>query len=60
MKYTVEVREVHVSSMEVEADSPEDAREKFKDGEGEEILCEYSHTLDGYTVKDEKGNILLS
>ena len=45
-KFVVNIREVHVSSREIEAESAEEALRLVKDGEGEEILCEYSHTLD--------------
>lgn len=57
-KYTVLVREVHVSHMVVEADSPEEAIKKIKDGDGDEATCEYSHTLDSETwsVDDAEGN----
>ena len=57
-KYTVLVREVHISHMEVEADSPEEAIEKVKEGEGDEATCEYSHTLDDdtWSVDDADGN----
>lgn len=57
-KYTVLVREVHVSHMVVEADSPKEAIKKIKDGDGDEALCEYSHTLDSETwsVDDAEGN----
>lgn len=52
-KFHVAVREVHVSTMEVEADGAKDAILKIKDGDGEEIMCEYSHTLseDTWTVE---------
>lgn len=58
--YYVHIREVHVSTREVEADSPEEALEKVKDGDGEETMCEYSHTLDDetWTVEDAEGNIV--
>jgi len=45
-KYTVLVREVHVSHMEVEADSPQEALKAVREGGGEETCLEYSHTLD--------------
>lgn len=56
MRFLIGVREVHVSTMEVEAESPEAAVQMVKDGQGREIMCEYSHTLDSdlWTVeKDE-------
>ena len=49
MKFLVQVREVHVSTLEVEATSKEDALDQVRrDGTdaGEEINLEYSHTLD--------------
>jgi len=42
----VGVREVHVSTREVEAKNAEEAKRKVLDGAGEEVLCEYSHTMD--------------
>ncbi len=56
--YCVLVREVHVSTMEIEAANPIEAIQKVKDGQGEEVICEYSHTLDPdtWSVDDEKGN----
>ena len=58
--YYVQVREVHVSTREIVADSPEDALEKVKDGEGDEITCEYSHTLDDdtWSIDDAEGNVV--
>jgi hypothetical protein len=51
MQYRVLIREVHVSHRLVEAASPEEAKENA--GDGEEIFCEYSHTLprDTWTVE---------
>lgn len=56
-KYTVLVREIHVSHMEIEADDPEQALEKVFQGEGQEIFLEYYDTMDSsyWTVEDEKG-----
>jgi hypothetical protein len=66
--FHVEIREVHVSTRAVEADSAEEAIRKVKDCEElEEISCEYSHTLDsetwqvndaesGETVRDQYPN----
>lgn len=57
MRFLVGVREVHVSTMEIEAESPEEAMRLVKDGAGREVMCEYSHTLDPdlWTVeKDEE------
>lgn len=60
-KYTVLVREVHVSHMEIEAENPEDAVDKVYNGDGNEVLCEYSHTLDSneWTVDDASGKTVL-
>ena len=54
--YIVGVREVHVSHMEVEANSPEEAVKKVVEGEGEETYLEYSHPLDKdlWTVEVKK------
>lgn len=49
MKYTITVKEVHDSYVEIEADSPEQAIEKVKAGEGEEVSIEYNRTLDSET-----------
>ncbi len=47
-KFHVHIREVHVSTREIEAESAEEALRIIVDGEedGEEVMCEYSHTLD--------------
>jgi len=45
-KYHVLVREVHISTMEVKAEDADSAIRKVKDGAGEELILEYSHTLD--------------
>lgn len=45
-KFNVLIREVHVSTREIEADSPEEAIRLVEEGEGDEVMCEYSHTLD--------------
>ena len=47
-KFTVLVREVHVSHREVEAKDEKEALKKIvEDNEfGEETYCEFSHTLD--------------
>lgn len=44
--------------MEIVADNPEQAIQRVKDGEGDEAVCEYSHTLDSETwsVEDARGN----
>lgn len=46
--YIVEVPEVHYQKVRVNADSPEQARQKVSDGEGDYLnnALEYSHTLD--------------
>jgi len=43
--YYIGIREVHVSTVEVEADSEEEALNLAADGAGEEVMLEYSHTL---------------
>jgi hypothetical protein len=55
MRFLVGVREVHVSTVEVEAESPEEAMRLVQDGDGEEIMREYSHTLDPdlWTVEEK-------
>jgi len=45
-KYLVGIREVHVNTVEVLAESEEEAKMKCRDGEFDEIELEYSHTLD--------------
>ena len=54
MKYTVLIREVHVSHRLVEADSEKEAIEKA--GDSDEVYLEYSHTLDKstWTVESER------
>jgi hypothetical protein len=47
--YYVHKREVHVSTVRVEAASEAEAIEKAKGDDGEEVMCEYSHTLDSDT-----------
>jgi len=44
--YYIGIREVHVSTVVVEADSEEEAMDLAADGAGEEVMCEYSHTMD--------------
>jgi len=56
--YFVQVREVHVTTTEIEAESPQDAAHKVvRDGEGDEVIFEFSHYLDvkTYTVEDSAG-----
>lgn len=57
-QFIVNIREVHVSAREVEADSVEHALELIRAGEGDEVSCEYSHTLseDTWSVEDADGN----
>ena len=43
--FNVLVREVHVSTEEIEANSPEMAIVLVNEGKGEMLICEYSHTL---------------
>lgn len=47
-KYHVNVPEVHYQTVEVEADSPEEAAKLVKDGDGDYLdgALEYSHTLE--------------
>jgi hypothetical protein len=56
MKYIVGVRKVYYSYQEIEADSPDDAREKVFLGNGDKIALEYSHTSDSYdwTVEEKE------
>ena len=55
-RFLVEVREVHVSTRVVEADDAEAAVKAVEGGEGDEVACEYSHTLDTdtWTVEEEE------
>ncbi len=55
-KYYVLVREVHVSHLKVEADSPEEAIAKVAKGdeEFEDDCLEFSHTLDTDTWTTEE------
>lgn len=45
-KYYVGVQEVHVSTREVFAVNEDEAVKMAGDGDSEEVMCEYSHTLD--------------
>ena len=49
--FIVEVREVHIQPVGIRADTPEKAKEKVADGEGDYDYSslEYSHTLDPET-----------
>lgn len=57
-KFHVLVREVHVSTMLIEADTAQEALDTAS--EGDELDCEYSHTLDTdtWSVEDTEGNEL--
>lgn len=44
--FIVNVQEVHISRQKVQAFDEEDAIQGVMEGCGEEIGCEYSHTLD--------------
>lgn len=55
-KYYIGIREVHVSTVTVEAESEEEALESAAAGEGEEVMLEYSHTMDrSHFTVEEKG-----
>ena len=56
MIYNVEVREVHVSTIEIEASSAALALQAVEKGSGKEIILEYSHTLNSslWVVKERK------
>jgi len=49
-RYEVEVREIHVSTMEVFAEGEDDAIRRVLDGEGEELGLEYAETIEEVTV----------
>jgi hypothetical protein len=55
-EFFVGVREVHVQTMLVEAETEKEAIDKVREGEGESCLCEYSHTLDSETWTAEKAD----
>jgi hypothetical protein len=44
--YIIEVPEVHYQQVRVEADSPEEALAKVREGDGDYLEAEYSHILD--------------
>ncbi len=48
-KYTVAVREVHIAYYEVEARSPEEAKEKASEYGTSETALEFSHVMDSDT-----------
>ncbi len=43
--FIVGVREVHISSRQIEAVDETEAVNKISQGEGKEIMCEYPHNL---------------
>mgnify|MGYP001546803263 CR=1 FL=1 len=55
-KFYVGIREVHVSTRMVEAETAEEAMALIVDGveDGEEVMCEYSDTMnpDTWTVEE--------
>ncbi len=55
-KYIVGIREVHVSSREVWANSPEEAKEIAAENLDTEVMVEFSHALDSdtWTVEEVK------
>ena len=55
-RYYIGIREVHVSTVFVEADSEEEALDNAANGEGEEVVLEYSHTMDRehFTVEEDE------
>ena len=57
-KFYVGIREVHVSTRMVEADTAEEAMALIVDGveDGDEVICEYSHTLDPETWTVEEAD----
>lgn len=54
--FTVTVPEVHLSYMEVKADSPEDALEIVRNGGGDEVDIVYHETLGDSPLWDVKEN----
>lgn len=60
-KFTVERPEVHYSEVVVDAENADEALAMVREGEGEEVFLDYSHTLnDNWRVKDAKGSIVRS
>ena len=49
MRYTVTVKEIYDSYVEIEAESPEEALKKVRGGEGDEVDQEYYSTMDSST-----------
>jgi hypothetical protein len=54
MKYTIEAPEVHIATHEVVADSTDEALEKIKMGESDELAFEYSHSLEVKNIISEE------
>ena len=46
MKYYVEVPEVHIAFHEVKAKSKKEAIQKAQDGDSNELIISYSHSLE--------------
>lgn len=58
-RYMVEVKEIHIARCYIEAESPEDAVMKVREGEGDfEKETLYHETMDSsyWFVKDAEGN----
>ena len=53
--FYVGIREVHVSTRKIKAPNGPEALRRYVDGEdeGDEVMCEYSHTLDPETFTVE-------
>jgi len=53
-KFHVNVPQVYISTMEVEAEDEDDARDKVVHGEGEEVNLSFSHSIlgDDWEVED--------
>lgn len=60
-KFFVEMREVHVQTVSVTAETPMEAIKKVEEGEGDYVTMEYSHTMDSesWSVTNEKGETVL-
>jgi len=58
LKYLVNIREIHIQPVKIEADSPESAIEKVRKGGGfyDLTLLEYCRSLDSefWTVEEEE------
>jgi len=54
-RFYVHVREIHTSLREIHATSAEEALQLVKDGDGDELECEYTDTMDPSTwmVEDD-------